>query len=72
MFLELVSVDKQKANFKSCNNKTVVFKYLSLNADKACANIFFFSEHNYKVMNKCTKIRLIAKIRSNKYFPQIG
>lgn len=68
MFLELVFVDKQKANFKSCNNKTVVFKYLSLTSDKACTNIFFFSECNYEVMNKGTRILLIAKIRCNKHF----
>lgn len=32
-------LDKQKAKFKPCDNKPVVFKELSLNTDKVCANI---------------------------------
>lgn len=50
-----------EANSKSYNNKTVVLKYLSLDTDRVCANIFFSEHYNYKVVNKCTKILLIAK-----------
>jgi len=71
VFLELVFEDKQKASFKSCNNKSVVFKYLSLNSDKACANSFFFSEHNCRVVNKCPKILVTAKISGNEHFHRL-